>query len=167
MTIRFKRSHRDTLRANNAADAYYAAMAGVEPQNQASIAPKRAYTHREGRKEADVIADVSALLASHDRVLYALRMNSGAVEYTNASGDRIPVWFARWIKAPERCAMSDFYGATVDCRILAVECKHPDWTSPKDERERKQAAFLAIVRSAGGIGIFATDAAQVAEALSS
>lgn len=39
---RYRQSRRDQLLANNRADAYYAAMAGVEPQMQNVIAPKRA-----------------------------------------------------------------------------------------------------------------------------
>lgn len=35
------RSKREALQANNAADAYYAAMAGVEPQAQNVLPPKR------------------------------------------------------------------------------------------------------------------------------
>ena len=37
----YRRSRREELLANNAADRYYAAMAGVEPQAQNVVAPKR------------------------------------------------------------------------------------------------------------------------------
>ncbi len=129
--------------------------------------------------EADVIRAVEGLLAVHTRVLWALRMNSGAASYEAASGKFAPVWFHRWVRAPEKCRMSDFLGATLETpfgaspgmsadyrpRILAVECKRPGWSKPTDQREREQAAFLEIVRRNGGIGIFATSAAEVAEAL--
>ncbi len=161
----FKKSLRDTLAENNRADAFYAAMSGKPPQNQAPIAPKRQYVAREGRKEADVIADVTDVLADHVRVLYAMRINSGSAEYINKAGDKVPVWFHKWVRAPEKIAMSDFYGATTDARIIAIECKHPEWTKPTDERERKQAAFLGVVRTVGGIALFCTDASQVVEAL--
>ena len=115
--------------------------------------------------EKEVIAGVAALLNVHPRILWCIRINSGSSAYTNAVGKDIPLWFFRWIKRPDKSRMSDFLGATVDCRIIAVECKRPGWTKPADQREEEQAAFLKIVRDAGGIGIFATNAQQVADSL--
>ena len=104
--------------------------------------------------EADVIRAVGQLLAVHPMVLYALRMNSGAASYEAKTGKFAPVWFHIWVRAPEKCRMADFYGATKDSRIIALECKRENWTHPTDLREREQAAFLALVRGVGGIGGF-------------
>lgn len=160
--------HREQLRANNAADAFYAAMAGKPPQAQNVIAPKRERkpsavdidaVHRvQPPLEKEVLRAVGDLLAVHPGVLFALRMNSGAASYEASSGKFAPVWFHIWVRSPEKCKMSDFYGATVDARILALECKRPGWTKPTDDRERQQAAFLEMVRKVGGIGAFVTSA---------
>ncbi len=171
--IGFRKSLRDTLTENNRADAFYAAMAGKPPQNQAVIAPKRERkdahdidaVHKQQKPlEADVISAVSDLLKSHPRVLWAVRMNSGAASYEASSGRYAPVWFHKWVKGTGY-RMGDFLGATTDSKILTVECKRPGWTKPTDQREREQAAFLDIVRKNGGIALFCTDAEQVREAL--
>ena len=112
-----------------------------------------------------------------------LRFNSGAAQRTLANGEVVPVIFHRWIKCPEKMRLVDFFGlyeyeyaidstggATLYAPI-AIEAKEPNWSGPGNTdsathiREREQAAFLAMVRAAGGIGIFATDAEQVAQAL--
>lgn len=108
--------------------------------------------------EKEVLRAVGDLLAMHPGVLYALRMNSGAASYEARSGKFAPIWFHIWVRSPEKCRMSDFLGATIDSRILALECKRPGWNKPTDERERQQAAFLATVRKIGGIGAFVTSA---------
>ena len=124
--------------------------------------------------EGSVIAAISELLAVHPRVIWAARFNSGAASYEAASGKYAPVWFHKFLRSPEKMRMPDFFGIVqmvpiqtfaYSDLILAIEAKVPGWTKPRDDREREQAAFLAMIRSAGGIGIFATDAAQVAAAL--
>lgn len=40
--------------------------------------------------------------------------------------------------------------------FLAVECKHPEWKAPQNDREKAQWAFLLDVVNKGGIGFFAT-----------
>ena len=167
--------------------------ADLPPDLQASldrmgIKPKREYRRRDATDidaihraeapdrplEAEVIRAVEKLLAVHPRVLWALRMNSGAASYEAASGRYAPVWFHRWVRSPEKCRMSDFLGAGYDPEtwcykprtfLIAIECKRPGWTKPTDQREREQAAFLEIVRRNGGIGLFATSAEDVAAAL--
>lgn len=39
--------------------------------------------------------------------------------------------------------------------FTAVEVKHPGWVTPKNDRERAQAAFLQTVRAHGGLSMFA------------
>jgi hypothetical protein len=115
--------------------------------------------------EKEVLRSIGELLAVHPAVLFALRMNSGAASYEAASGKFAPVWFHVWVRSPQRCRMSDFFGATVDHRMLALEVKRPGWTKPTDERERQQAAFLETIRGAGGIGAFVTSSDEVARLL--
>ncbi len=153
---------------------------GGDPRNATDIDSVHRNETAKRPLEAEVIRAVEQLLAVHPRVLWALRMNSGSASYEAKSGKYAPVWFHRWVRAPERVRMSDFYGAIrtplnslglmrdIDpciTQILAIECKRPGWTKPTDQREREQAAFLALVRKHGGIGLFATDPQQVAEAL--
>ena len=163
--------------------AYAAAMSPDDPRAAANkerferhealvpAAPKARALRRpvDGRPvvplEKDVLAGIVQLLSVHPRVLFAIRINSGSSVYTNAAGREVPLFFFRWIRSPMRCRMADIFGATTDYRMMAIEVKRPGWSKPTDRREEEQAAFLQIVRDAGGIGIFATDAEQVAEAL--
>lgn len=46
--------------------------------------------------------------------------------------------------------------------FTAGECKKPGWTKPTDGREQRQADFITIVESFGGIGFFITDKAELA-----
>lgn len=148
---------------------------------EAGFAPSRGVRAKPRQLEAPVVQAISELLAVHPRVLIALRMNSGAASYEAKTGTYAPVWFHKWLRYPEKMRMSDFLGIVVQerredhkngtgtCYIsfppLAIEAKAPGWTKPRDAREHEQAAFLAFIRSCGGIGIFATSAEQVAEAL--
>lgn len=111
--------------------------------------------------ESSVLQAVGDLLAQHPKVSYALRINSGMASYEGRSGKYQPVWFHIWVRSPAPCRMPDFFGALIDGRTLALECKRPGWSKPNDEREHQQAAFLDLIRSMGGIGEFVTDAEQV------
>ena len=127
--------------------------------------------------EGPVVAAISELLAVHPRVIWAARFNSGAASYEAASGKYAPVWFHKFLRAPEKMRMPDFFGlgggiSKPEHRLIinnaypiAIEAKAPGWTKPRNDREREQEAFLVMIRDCGGIGIFATDAAQVAAAL--
>jgi hypothetical protein len=43
-----------------------------------------------------------------------------------------------------------------DGRFLAVEVKDGRWKRPKDERERAQARFIALILKHGGVAGFIT-----------
>lgn len=177
--LRTPLSHRAKVEAAKRGNDMYADLAGKPRMDYGDLLPERkARTQRAeaaGRPlEADVIRAVEALLAVHPRVLWALRMNSGAASYEAASGKFAPVYFHRWVRGAGY-RMADFMGAFGSRRpdngsyilagMLAIECKRPDWTKPTDQREREQDNFLQIVRNHGGIALFATSAEQVAEAL--
>lgn len=116
--------------------------------------------------EKDVLRAVGQLLAYHPRVAFMLRMNSGMASYNAANGKYAPVWFHLWVKPRDPMRMSDFMGATVDAKIIALECKRPGWKKPTDQREREQLAFLQCVKRAGGIAAFVTSVEEANEALS-
>ena len=152
--------------------AYMQFMAGGDPDAiarvnkafpESDLAPlpvKRGPRTEHADLEKHVLAAVGDLLAVHPRVAFAIRQNAGAASYEASTGKFAPVWFHQWIRAPEPMKMADYLGATVEGRLLAIECKRPSWTKPTDDRERKQAAFLALVVKIGGIAGFVTDVAQ-------
>ena len=175
----FKPSMREQQQASVAAQKWLALGAPPEKQaaaqariaeQEAKIKPKRERAAPR-QLEAPVVAAISELLAVHPRVIWAARMNSGMASYEAKSGKYAPVHFHKIVREPEPTRMPDFIGLiefgrpVLQVRPLAIEAKAPGWTKPRDDREREQAAFLKMVRDCGGVGIFATDASQVAEAL--
>jgi hypothetical protein len=146
--------NRMSKRSKAAVFDWYGIPHSIKPRE-----PRKLVDHPDLEKH--VLAPVGDLLAVHPRVLWAIRMNSGAASYEHSSGRYAPIWFHKWVRSPEKYRMSDYLGATTDFRLLALECKKPSWTKPTDDREREQAAFLALVRRVGGIGAFITDAEQV------
>lgn len=154
-------SLRDTLTANNAADNFYASMAGVAPRGQAAVAPKRERAAPDPNdSEAPVKNAVSELLAQHPQVLFAVRQNSGSLAYQGANGRAIPVWFYKLVRAPEHVTVTDFWGFLRDGKPYALECKRPSWKWPKtpSDREVKQRAFIQMIEAIGGVGGFVRSA---------
>lgn len=111
--------------------------------------------------EGPVLAACSELLQAHPKVLFAIRQNSGAASYENSSGRYAPLWFYRWVKSPEPITLPDLWGMLYTGRMYFLEVKRPGWTKPSDDRERRQAVFLEIVRQRGAIGEFVTDAERL------
>lgn len=142
-------------------DAQRARVEADFPEDKMRPLPVKRAERQARPLEADVKLAVRDLLAAHPKVSYALRFNSGMA--WNAAG--VPVHFHAWIRSPEKCRMPDFYGALITGAALALEIKRPGWKSPSDQREHEQAAFLALVRSLGGVAAFITEAEQVAEIL--
>ncbi len=118
------------------------------------------------QREAPVVAAISELLARHPKVLFAVRQNTGMASYEAASGKYAPVRFYRVLThSSNDMTITDFWGILRDGRPLAIEAKAPGFREPRTDREFRQAAFLSMVRNAGGIGIFATSSEDVAAAL--
>lgn len=143
----------------NAGDRYYAAMAGVAPQNQQVIAPKREIVNRSDPSELEgaVMKEVGELLAMHPQIVFAVRQNTGATtDY---------VWFYRWVKWPEKMTISDYWGLQRNRRMFAIECKRRNWKYTGSEREQQQKAFIDTVVESGGRGGFATCAEEAREIL--
>ena len=112
--------------------------------------------------ENHVIREVSELLAVHPKVLFAVRQNSGGASYEAASGKFAPIMFYKVLTGQD-LTITDFWGIMRDGRMLAIEAKRRDWKEPKEPREFRQAAFLMLVRNAGGVAGFVrgTDEAKL------
>lgn len=158
-------AQRQLLAAMDPSDPRYAANKARLDSERAEIKPVSARAAPR-QLEAPVVAAVAELLRVHPKVLWAARFNSGA------AGDHSQVKFHWFVRRPEKMRLPDFYGELgfkhtcgAWTKPLAIEVKAPGWTKPRDDREREQAAFLAMIRSAGGVALFATSAEQVAEAL--
>lgn len=171
----FKPSLREARLASNSAQSFYASgMALDDPrraeaqerlaQERDAIAPVRTQGPRRDL-EGPVVAAIAELLAVHPKVAFACRQNSGQASYEAKSGKYAPVAFYRILTGAKELTVVDFWGFLKDGRIIAVEAKAPGFTAPRNDREYKQANFLALVRNCGGIGIFATSADDVAIAL--
>jgi len=158
-----KKPLRETLRENQRGMDMWAKMYGKPQTVQIDVKPKREIVNHSDKHEleASVIAEISKLLAHHPNVLFACRSNSGAAYMLGRDGKEMPVTFNRIIRSPVQMRISDFWGILRDGRPLAIECKRRSWTKPTDQREHEQAAFLQMVRDAGGVGIFATCAEDV------
>lgn len=103
--------------------------------------------------EASVQNDVR--LAAQRRGVYLWRNNSGVLE---DRGGR-PVRFGLGndsARINKVLKSSDLIGIAPDGRMVAIECKAPDWRGPRNERERAQAAFINLIRAQGGYAGFAT-----------
>lgn len=106
------------------------------------------------------------VLANHPKVLFAVRVNSGAAWLPSKGGKDAPVSFHVVVRAPARVRIVDFTGLLRDGRPLAIECKRLNWTYVgRDAREVEQAAYLDMVRSAGGVAAFVTAGQQALELL--
>jgi hypothetical protein len=166
-----KKSYRDTLRANDAAQRMYANLAGKpvkeEWLNNVPLSKKRtAPVHRDGRRplEKDIQKDIISMLRVHPKVALVEAHNSGAAYMTGRNGEEFPMWFNHIYMKGLR--MPDVHATLKGgARRFVIECKRPPFKGPRDEREREQAAYLKVINEAGGIGIFATSVDDVLNVL--
>jgi len=173
--VRFKPTLRQQMRSNHAALSFMAGAAPEDKQDSAlefvrsvgerlPAAPKPRAAPRQ--LEAPVVAAISDLLAVHPRVAFAVRQNTGSASYEAASGKWAPVNFYNLLThSAKDITITDFWGILRNGKPFAVEAKAPGFKEPRTDREFRQAAFLMLVRNLGGIGIFATSADDVANAL--
>jgi hypothetical protein len=160
--MRGRKSLREIYADTNKADAFYAAMHGVAPQNQAEIrAPrKRAAPGADGMPlEADIQKAILGYLQLCPKVAFALRVNSGTFVERGDDGKERYIQANRLIKIKGRVV--DVVGMLTDSRFFAVEVKRPGWTRPRNEREEDQEKFINAVKANGGIGLFATSVDDV------
>lgn len=150
------------MRANVATIEALAGREIPELRDGLPVAPAPRKASDPADTEAPVIKAISELLATHPKVLFALRVNSGSLPYVNNKGQRIPVQFHRILtKQPVR--VCDFFGWLKDSRPFAFEAKRPSWRKPSDEREYQQANFLMLIRNIGGVASFVRSADEALE----
>jgi len=124
--------------------------------------PRQAPVSREG----PVVRAVCELLEIHPKTALVVRQNSGSASYEQASGKWAPInFYMLWKPTSKEVTIPDVWGLLKDGRFYAFECKAPGFKHPRDDRERRQAAFLMLIRNCGGIARFVTDVQQVQEAL--
>jgi hypothetical protein len=143
-----RKSFKDTLRENDAAQRGWAAMYGkpVNPEwlNNVQDAKPRAARKASGEpSEAQILKAIMALLHRHPKVGRAWRQNSGTAQYE--SGGK-----TRYVRANTAKGMSDIMGILKDGRTLAIEVK-----SAKGVVMAHQHEFLNSIAKAGGIAFVA------------
>lgn len=163
--VRFRPTLRKTMLGNAAflADLAASMARSLPPEPKKRAAPRQPsgldMDAIHGRPfvapEAEVVRAISDLLAAHPLVLHAARQNSGMASYEASSGRYAPVYFYKLLKHASIMTLPDFWGLLKNGRFFALEAKRGDWKKPRDDRERKQANFLALVRNCGGSAGFA------------
>ena len=159
MPVKPRKTLRETLLENRKAEQSWANAFGTTLRDDLDeIADKRTNSKRmaDDDREESVMREVSALLAHHPKVLFAVRQNSGMSQ--NASGT--PIWFYRWVRSRTKMRVTDFWGLLTDGRMFALEAKNRLWKAPSGEREFEQQEFLTAIREAGGVAGFVTSAEQ-------
>lgn len=160
-------SMRDRLAQINAADRFYATMAGKEPQAQSVILPKRVRAvssadsssididavHRKQPVplEKEILKACLAALKLHPRVAFAGRFNRGVMQSSYGGRDS----YTSFNSVP---GFPDIHGMLKGGAAFYIEVKRPI-TGRLDD---KQSNFLASIKACGGIAGVAT---SVAEAL--
>jgi len=154
VAIKGRKSYADTLRENNAADRYYAAMAGVEPLFQAAVKDpvRRAAPKPSGEPlEKDIQKDIMRALHSHPLVAFVGRFNRGTAQHRDGNVTRYTMF--NTVKG-----FPDVHGMLQGGGAFYIEVKRPGGKVSDDQRE-----FLAMVKRNGGrAGV----AYSVADALS-
>jgi hypothetical protein len=109
---------------------------------------------------SEAATQAAVRLEAQRRGVYLWRNNSGVLR-----DDRgVPVRFGLGNDSSRINAVlksSDLIGIAPDGRFVAIECKAPGWRGARNDRERAQAAFLALVSSQGGYAGFATCAGDL------
>lgn len=117
--------------------------------------PPRPYQRRErGERSAteeplerDIQQAIIQALELRPEVVKVVRFNAGAAYFYKPDGSKSLVNFS---SEP----VVDLYVMLRGGRYAWLEVKRPSFKVPRNEREERQAAFLAAVREAGGIGAF-------------
>ena len=174
--MKFKKSFKQTVADNEQAIRNLCVAAGKPIPEQFAAKPvavpkprKPSVASDPHELEASVMTDVSDLIAVHPAILWAVRQNNGSA--VTESGR--PILFYRWARRRGvEMVITDFWGMLMDGRMFAIEAKARRWKgvgtgdTEKAIRERKQQAFINVVKSAGGVGGFVTCAEDALALLS-
>lgn len=152
---RYRQSRREQLLANNSADAYYAAMAGVEPKAQNVIAAKRERKPSLEPTEKQIQDAVIAYLRAHPKVGWAHRFNRGAAI---RSDERGKAYYTKFNSCP---GFSDIHFLLKTGRAGYCEVKRPGAARPTED----QASFLRASAHFGALAFVATSIEDVEAAL--
>lgn len=109
--------------------------------------------------ERDILKAIVQALRYHPRVIKCVRANSGGAYFRNAQGKDALVTFTSE-PVPDLHIM-----LRNPCGWGWLEIKRPSFKGPRDAREERQAAFLAAVREAGGVGCFVRSVTEALEAI--
>jgi hypothetical protein len=153
--LRFPPTFRQKIAANEAAlralspdgtlpEPMQRALEAVKPPPPRKRLPKLDAPHKP--LERDIQRAIIEALRLHPRVLKVVRFNSGGSMHRGANGKDYLVMFS---SEP----VPDLF-VLLRGGFAWLEVKRPGWSRPTDLREERQAAFLAAVREAGGIGQF-------------
>ena len=107
--------------------------------------------------ERDIQKAIIQALRLHPRVIKVVRFNSGGSIHRGADGRDQLVLFS---SEP----VPDLF-VLLKGGFAWLEVKRPSFKSPRDEREERQARFLAAVREAGGIGCFVRSVDEAIDAI--
>ena len=168
--LRFPPTFREKLASNEAAlkalspdgkltERMQASFDAVRPPPPRLRAPRLDAPHKP--LERDVQRAVIEALRLHPRVLKVVRFNSGGSMHRGANGKDYLVMFSSE-PVPDLHIM-----LRNPPQIGWLEVKRPGWSRPVDLREERQAAFLAAVREAGGIGQFVRSVDEAIAAIAS
>lgn len=171
----FKPSLQDQRRASLAAQQAMAhdGMSDAAKRHLAEFAatvkPKqiRAKSGGDGRRlESDIQREIIKFLLQHPMVVMVERINSGAVYGEQGNFIRFhTVMLPKCYQKFGAVRVVDLNVMLHDGRRMAIECKRDGWSRPTDQREREQGNYLSLIRSRGGIGIFAASVEDVRVAL--
>ena len=149
--VRGRKSLRDILLENQAANNFYQAMLGGETPPQVikiPDAPKKRIKSDVPRTyllEKDIQKQILMLLKRHPKVQWVARFNSG----TFVSGDR-------YISSNSQSGMSDILGMLKGGRLFAIECK-----SRTGKIMPHQQDFLDLINNGGGLAFVARSVEDV------
>lgn len=124
----------------------------TRPEQSALFDGEAPTPRKNDRPEAAALAEVLQSLRTHSAVAWCERMNSGAHVVQTATG-------RRYIRYGFK-GCPDVLGMLKDGRLLACEVK-----APKGLLRPEQAAFLDLVRAAGGVAFVARNCRDVFDAL--
>ena len=167
-----RKTLREVMLANHAALCQMAALAGKpmpplpqslppEPKRRAAASPRTAASIP---LEKEVQASIIEFLLHHPRVALVIRHNSGAMETQTLGGKTYPIFFHKVYKKGVRIVDLDV--TLKNGKRFVIECKRPGWhQKPHDLREQEQAAYIALHKSLGNLGCFATCIDDVQEEL--
>lgn len=154
--FRGRRSRRNTILANNAVDRFYAAAAGIEPQFQLPVPPKRRI-----RRPVDGKPAVPLESAVNDSIYNAYKKRTDVTLWRNNRGIAVygsqqvtygvgPKGASDWIGYRKVVITDEHLGLTI-AQFVALEAKRPG-ELPDDNQQK----FIDRVNADGGRAGWAT-----------